>query len=183
LCEDNPVARGAPSSFARLTVALLIVALIAWGWSYLPGNFHHESYSGRLYLILSEGPIAKFDSRAPEFEGYDAMVAYLGGQAPRNRQWRALGFSLYIGEWPKLLPDSSGGAILLRYVAVIVPYWSIATIAGLVALIALWRVWRRRRSEFHEHCLSCGYDLRFSRDRCPECGSVIPERKAVTAHG
>jgi len=64
---------------------------------------------------------------------------------------------------------------MLRYVALIVPYWSLACITEFVALVALLRVWRRKRAEFHGHCLSCGYDLRFSRNRCPECGSHIPE--------
>jgi len=164
-----------PRSVARLAVALLLLVLIAWGWSYMPPVLHRESHDGRLFLIFSEGPISRFDSASSDFLGFDAMIGQLAGQAPSNRRWHALGFALFIGEWPKLLPDSGGGAIMLRYVALIVPYWSLACITGFVALVALLRVWRRKRAEFHGHCLSCGYDLRFSRNRCPECGSHIPE--------
>ena len=170
------MARGATNPFARLAVSLLLLSVIAWGWSYLPHNLHHESHDGRLFLILSEAPISAFDSTSSDFEGYGEMVSYLAGQAPRNRRWQGLGFALFIGEWPRLLPNSGGGALMLQYVALILPYWFVVTVVGLVAALALWRASRRKRSEFHGHCLSCGYDLRFSRDRCPECGSIVPER-------
>ncbi len=66
------------------------------------------------------------------------------------------------------------------------PYWSMATLA---AALPMWRVLefgsgrrrRRRRTELGL-CLICGYDLRASKDRCPECGAAIPAdivRKAI----
>jgi len=95
-----------PRSVARLAVALLLLVLIAWGWSYIPPVLHRESHDGRLFLIFSEGPISRFDSASSDFLGFDAMIGQLAGQAPSNRRWHALGFALFIGEWPKLLPDS-----------------------------------------------------------------------------
>jgi len=32
----------------------------------------------------------------------------------------------------------------------------------------------RRKSDSREFCIKCGYDLRASEDRCPECGTAIP---------
>jgi hypothetical protein len=164
-----------PRSVARLTVALLLLVLISWAWSYLPANLHRESYNGRLYLLFSEAPIAELRSYSPTFPGFAAMTSQLSANAPRSARWHALGFTLYMGEWLPLLPDGSHGGLPLPYIALMVPYWSLASLAGLLTLIALLRVLRRKRAEFHGHCLSCGYDLRFSRDRCPECGSLIPE--------
>ena len=42
-----------------------------------------------------------------------------------------------------------------------------------ISLILSW--WRRSRKGFViGHCSACGYDLRASKDRCPECGAAIP---------
>ena len=56
-------------------------------------------------------------------------------------------------------------------------------IPGLLVLplVALRRAWihtlRRRRG----HCLHCGYDLRQSPERCPECGAAAPQNVARAA--
>ena len=59
---------------------------------------------------------------------------------------------------------------------VIVPYWSIALSTAVLPALSLIR---RRRRRFRERraalgfCAHCGYDVRASRDRCPECGAAI----------
>jgi len=57
--------------------------------------------------------------------------------------------------------------------AITVPHWFLAALLAMPTLIALARghpvrQWRRRRLGL---CLQCGYDLRASGDRCPECGT------------
>ena len=49
-----------------------------------------------------------------------------------------------------------------------VPLWVPTTIAMIVFLLSV-RALRRGQPG---HCLRCGYDLRATPDRCPECGSV-----------
>ena len=48
---------------------------------------------------------------------------------------------------------------------------SIGTSAAFPA-ICVYRAFRRRRLILAGQCRNCGYDLRASPDRCPECGTV-----------
>ena len=57
-----------------------------------------------------------------------------------------------------------------------VPLWLPAIAAGAmpaVMLVRHVRAIRRRRRNAAGQCVSCGYDLRASRDRCPECGAPV----------
>ena len=59
---------------------------------------------------------------------------------------------------------------------VVVPYWALVLLSALLPLYVMSRlpgVLRRRRRLKRRLCVECGYDLRASKDRCPECGAVI----------
>jgi len=51
-----------------------------------------------------------------------------------------------------------------------VPFWLFAAIAAIPSLLALRRKLHERRCRLKMRCPSCGYDLRSSPQRCPECG-------------
>lgn len=55
------------------------------------------------------------------------------------------------------------------------PYWAIVVVLMSPGLLVV-PVWKRRRRMTRRHqrlCEICGYDLRASSERCPECGTVI----------
>ncbi len=55
---------------------------------------------------------------------------------------------------------------------VISPLWFVLLLTGLMPAMTL--LLRRRAARCHRHgwCATCGYDLRGTPDRCPECGEI-----------
>lgn len=56
----------------------------------------------------------------------------------------------------------------------VTPYWPWAGLAAILPAVVLLRRERRRRRLAAGLCVRCGYDLRESRESCPECGETIP---------
>jgi hypothetical protein len=56
------------------------------------------------------------------------------------------------------------------YLNLFVPMWLISVLLGLLPLAALLRLGSRRSGV--GRCEHCGYDLRATPDRCPECGTA-----------
>jgi hypothetical protein len=55
---------------------------------------------------------------------------------------------------------------------VMLPDWFVALLFAILPAICFFR-WRRSRRRFAAHlCQTCGYDLRATPERCPECGGV-----------
>jgi hypothetical protein len=52
------------------------------------------------------------------------------------------------------------------------PHWSLAILLAILPAIHLRAILRARRRNRIGLCRNCGYDLRATPDRCPECGTV-----------
>jgi hypothetical protein len=114
------------------------------------------------------------------------LDTYLG--APPKIWWTNLcGVRTY---WPgvqagryfatNLGDDYTAPVLLYHSVGIVVlPHWMVIALLGI--LPAVWGVGyrrgRSRRRAFERgHCARCGYDLRATPERCPECGTA-PERR------
>jgi len=62
-----------------------------------------------------------------------------------------------------------------------VPFWFVVLSSGLLPMITAGRILRVRRRVFMGQCSVCGYDLRASKIRCPECGTAMPSNAEATA--
>ncbi|HEX4796339.1 MAG TPA: hypothetical protein VH370_21300 [Humisphaera sp.] len=54
------------------------------------------------------------------------------------------------------------------------PIWPIAILLAIPSAVSAVRHRRRRRRVRIGHCAECGYDLRETPERCPECGTPAP---------
>jgi hypothetical protein len=65
-----------------------------------------------------------------------------------------------------------GGSISRKHLTVIAPGWFVALIWAAAAALIWRRARRLRLIQRSGLCPTCGYDLRATPDRCPECGTV-----------
>jgi hypothetical protein len=122
------------------------------------------------YLILwktteRDGPLwvsADHDQRPPHG---------LGSNPYRWSDGHHLGFSYYEGERKLTGPPGTLPTWVFVQRWITVPYWVVTAVGLLLSTLLAARqvpLWRRRRRGL---CVHCGYDLRASPGRCPECGS------------
>jgi hypothetical protein len=52
-----------------------------------------------------------------------------------------------------------------------IPYWSVVLLAMVLPGASRTRSWRSSRRRRAGRCANCGYDLRATPDRCPECNT------------
>jgi len=93
----------------------------------------------------------------------------------RPEHWfMGMGYGVTTETWD----SASGITISRRITEIALPFWLTTSLLVIPGLLA-WRRTVLRRSRLRSHrCLSCGYDLRGSPERCPECGRIAPSPAA-----
>ena len=126
---------------------------IQWGWS---REDELKSATGR---YAGGGFFWDSSSRGAEL-AVDSM----------SRGWRLGGFDCFSWETKHKTPAGlpAGGEHVFIF-----PLWFPAALTAAMPALLGRRLLRSARRERLGRCQSCGYDLRASKDRCPECGSII----------
>lgn len=118
------------------------IDLPADGWKY-----YKLGYYGRNVGLFSDAPPAIW---------WDPPAHYFAG----------VGYDASTQNWTY----PGGTQIFKRTTDFDAPFWLIVLMLFVPSIVALARKSRRRKRLRFGRCLSCGYDLRGSSGRCPECG-------------
>jgi hypothetical protein len=97
--------------------------------------------------------------------GYQAEVVYPEEPGARHTGAHRLGFGFYRHLSPPQLVGFNTTMLWL-------PDWLLILLSAPVPLAFVRRSIRRRNRAASGSCLRCGYDLRATPERCPECGAV-----------
>ena len=170
-----------------VSLVLCAVSLAAWGFSYSWfANFTYNSIgareierSARLvtgslvldYCVSPQGARTRVDfppgfhvvciRRNEVFSPNDPVT----DPTPYGWRWRRWGAGFSDWTYPS---DHTRERMLL------IPWSWIAALFGVAPAVRGVRYCRRTRRPGTGLCSACGYDLRATPDRCPECGTVPP---------
>jgi hypothetical protein len=148
-----------------LVSSLLVLALFAALW--VRGLYAREelsaTFAGRKWIVSS------FPHQLNVWVSNTAYVRDMGHSFAHS----SIGLPQYpVG--PNYLEGRFRGD-LQTYLFIAVPHWLPMLLAAAPPLWWLGARLRRRVRARSGLCQTCGYDLRASRDRCPECGAPIPD--------
>ena len=154
-----------------LTILSLIGLLLSvglWGASY----FHIEcARSGYIFTIVA---------------GTLSMIAMDDGERKATPDFcQCHGFGGFQTDWiPKIgVPSGGGKATIYRFYyfapfggwlwVLEVPLWMPTILCAVMSSVSGFPLYRRRKRRKLGLCVKCGYDLRASKDRRPECGTAF----------
>jgi hypothetical protein len=125
----------------------------------LPGRL------GFAKVAIDDDLVTKASFTAPEGWHFDTM-------APGSSNWNLTGGATklrFLGlqiERGKIIPGVTAAIVVL-------PFWFLCVISFPLPVFRARDLRRRRLARRAPHlCRTCGYDLRGTPDRCPECGGV-----------
>jgi hypothetical protein len=170
-----------------LSLLLCVATCALWVRSYRGGDMLPVRFAGQPWRLATLEGWAQLDNRPRVMEAFDAMMEWadndVKADVERDRRHKVFIDALNRGVSADLPPVVVTGRPPYVPEAAVQPLAPLGLIASVfavppVVLVVLRRrSWARRRNERRGLCPACGYDLRASPDRCPECGAV-PVRSA-----
>jgi hypothetical protein len=174
-----------------LSLVILIATVLFWLRSYWPDELHLCSRGGRMAFIFVEGARAiKFGPKSDVAIELDEVLS--GLKADARHDWLFLGLEFIDGPDPSPQAEAYVPASWARYRTageyrmLVVPYVYPFGMLGTTSAFFLAAVYRKRGRIRAGHCMQCGYDLRATPRRCPECGtapakgSPVPHRSRLS---
>lgn len=148
------------------------------------------SDSGRIVVSRTDNRWVKAAVYIPKLMAADPTFAEAARQEPQalrtlqlaEPHWERNAFPAFDPTKSMILSSSLLGFGYARAISgdtieggiwIVVPYWALTILASILPAIWTLHLVRQVRRKRLGHCTVCGYDLRASKDRCPECGTEI----------
>ena len=152
-------------TLTTLSLLGLLLSVGLWVLSYF--HVFYESSNLRHIAWISKGCVT-WRIRQAHLPGHQATVQFGGYKGLKTTWWpsKTLGGNRQLGYRTDILNMA-------------IPMW-LPTL-----LFSVWPAWlslplhRRRKRKKLGLCLKCGYDLRGSKNRCPECGEAFEPPKMI----
>jgi hypothetical protein len=189
---DSAMRRWGRRIILAATFALLIVVVAGWVRSYFVSEYFRVSRNnledehgplsrtlqfisgkGRVVLWLDYDVILTNDEEIlPQLSNWQfnhgalesntSLTPFIG-----NRGWRRQAGRFSVGH-----DAFTGTGAFGETHFVAVPYWAVVSVLSVP--LTVWSIRRHKAKKRNQigHCVACGYDLRATPDRCPECGAV-----------
>ena len=190
--RSDALKRGVFNFAAAVSMALLAVTLALWARSYWHYDFAEYSELGRLSVAAHSGVgvillelqrtqvesswIERWLGDAEEENGWSFGTTRV--QTLRRPFW--IDDSTFWGQLGLQLWHESRGA-QYAWLRLSSPHWLVCLLAAVLPVVRFRRVIRSARRSSQGLCPACGYDIRATPERCPECGSPVSAGASVPA--
>jgi hypothetical protein len=192
-------------SWGTLIVSILALLAVSTGW--VRSHFHYDSFiyhstwshvtdEGSMNIWLASGDgVARiaYDSswrRHPLMQR--TIVLNTGASDRDDRTWSHESWPIQASPGQNLgagfspgRPSTGSSFAGSRHVSYGLPYWAIALVTAIpgppLITMRVRRYLRFRSRRLTGLCTVCGYDLRATPDRCPECGAIPEGAKGAAA--
>jgi hypothetical protein len=155
--------------FSALLLLLCVAMAVLWVRSYwVQIMWSYRGESGGTYFVRSnDGCIEVMDTKGITALPRTGFHEFPADDSSNVFRWAYLGFDVHLQD-----PTTATGLLWFD-----IPDWFICSVTAVLPY--LWyRSYRRRRVAGRKGlCPKCGYDLRASKDRCPECGTVVTDQE------
>jgi hypothetical protein len=174
------------------STVILLSTLLLWArswwvvdgvmWRYGYPSLYIAANRGSLDILRAQITLGTFESfHIPRAQYPPPPWGIFGG-----RRLSMLGFAYYSGDDIDGPAHDSVPERPVAFIDIVIPLWPFALVSALAPALWLRRTLTRRHRTFRGLCPTCGYDLRASSDRCPECGmpvSLVPTDSASQTQG
>jgi hypothetical protein len=134
-------------------------------------------FSCQSFFFERPGHAEEYSLQLQRINGFGHLENQVQSMPYKGSFWNRLGFGSHGNGMQSATSGTPANPSNMRYSfdGCHIPYWFLLLVFGCGGLPLILRVRseRRRRRRLRENrCLACGYDLRGSSERCPECGEL-----------